>query len=90
MIARKIIVSACIVKSWLKCSASMTVPFGTASCVRMSSAWTPPHMKKENAVIPYRTPIRLWSTVVIHDQTPVLAGLASVPATVAIFASSAG
>ena len=59
MIARKIIVSACIVNSWLNCCASTTVPFGTASCARMANASTPPIMKKSMAVTPYRVPMRL-------------------------------
>ena len=85
MIARKIIVSACIVKSWLYSSASITLPFGTASWVRISSASTPPSSRNRKAVTPYRTPMRLWSTVVIHDQTTLsVVGTAMVPAAVAI------
>src|SRR3989304_4916896 len=39
----------------------------------MSSASTPPIRKNRNAVKPYKIPIRLWSTVVIQLQNPVVA-----------------
>src|SRR5690606_29383635 len=39
----------------------------------MSSASTPPTRKKSNAVAPYRSPIRLWSTVVNHATRPCFA-----------------
>jgi hypothetical protein len=34
----------------------------------MMSASMPPVRKKRNAEVPYRIPIRLWSTVVTQDQ----------------------
>ena len=37
----------------------------------MSNASMPPTRKKKSAVPPYSRPIRLWSTVVIHERHPV-------------------
>ena len=73
MTNRKIIVRPCIVKIWLYCSAFSTVLLGFASCDRISSASTPPMMKNRNDVIPYMSPIFLWSTVVNQLQKPVVA-----------------
>ena len=42
----------CIVNIVLYCAAVSTVPFGPASCRRMSSASTPPSTKKISAVPP--------------------------------------
>ena len=60
-------------KTSLYCAAFNTVPSGWASCDRISSASTPPTMKKTNAVTPYIRPIFLWSTVVNQLQKPVSA-----------------
>ena len=49
---RKTIVVPCIVNSWLYCAAVSTVPFGPASCSRISSASIPPITKKASAVAP--------------------------------------
>src|SRR6476660_3982552 len=70
MNTRKIMVRPCMVKIWLYCSGVRTWPFGRASCERISSASSPPTRKKKNEVTKYRTPIRLWSTVVIQPQNP--------------------
>ena len=59
----------CMVNSSLKRSAPTRVLSGRASCRRMISASMPPTRKKMNAEVPYRIPIRLWSTVVSQDQT---------------------
>src|ERR671922_2024326 len=72
MTTRKIIVTPCIVNTWLYVSASRKVPFGWASWTRSRSASMPPRRKKTNAVAPYRSPIRLWSTVVSHETSPVV------------------
>ena len=42
-----------------------------ASCTRISNASTPAIKNHKNDVIPYRVPIRLWSTVPIQPQMPV-------------------
>ena len=42
---------------------------GVISCVRISSAITPPATKNTSEVAMYMIPIRLWSTVVSHDVT---------------------
>src|SRR6185369_8580988 len=68
--ARNTMVVPCMVNRALKVRASMKVLLGVASWTRMSTASMPPSRKKKNAVTKYRTAIRLWSTVVIHDHTP--------------------
>src|SRR6266542_4443087 len=73
MTTRKIIVTPCIVKNSLYVDADRILPFGCASWSRMNRASIPPITKNANAVIPYRIPIRLWSTVVIQLQNPVVA-----------------
>ena len=73
MIARKIMVVACIVNISLYCCAERKLLFGTASWMRMNRASSPPTRKKNRADIPYRKPIRLWSTVVSQLTRPVLA-----------------
>src|SRR6266511_282086 len=70
MTTRKIMVTPCMVKIWLYFSAVSSFPFGRASCERISSASTPPIRKNTKEVKKYRTPIRLWSTVVIQPQKP--------------------
>ena len=50
MMARKIIVSACIVNSWLNTLALMSVEFGEANWIRMRPASRPPTRKKKQAV----------------------------------------
>ena len=77
MIARKTIVVPCIVNSSLNRCAPTRVLSGAASCSRMIRASMPPTRKKMNALVPYRMPIRLWSTVVIQDQRPLGAAAAS-------------
>jgi hypothetical protein len=52
MIARKIMVVPCIVKSALKACALTSVLFGTASCSRIRSASIPPSRKKAKALAP--------------------------------------
>jgi hypothetical protein len=52
MIARKIMVVPCIVKSASYVAAPTTVEPGRASCIRIRSASTPPIKKKPNAVTP--------------------------------------
>src|ERR1051325_679242 len=74
MTPRKIMVVPCIVKSELNVSALTSVLSGFISWRRMISASMPPIRKKMNAVLPYRMPIRLWSTVVIQLQIPVFSG----------------
>src|ERR1041385_2306578 len=74
MTPRKTMVVPCIVKSELNVSALTSVLSGFISWRRMISASMPPIRKKMNAVLPYRMPIRLWSTVVIQLQIPVFAG----------------
>ena len=69
MIARKIIVVPCMVNSPLKVSAVTTAFAGLASCSRIRSASMPPTRKNAKADVPYRMPIRLWSTVVSHAHT---------------------
>ncbi len=65
------IVSPCMVNAALYCCALRKVPSGVASCVRIARASRPPARKKKNVVTRYRTPIFLWSVVVIHSRTPV-------------------
>src|SRR3990172_11180472 len=82
---RKIMVRACIVKSWLNTDALTTLLSARISCVRMIMASKPPIRKNVKAVTRYSTPMRLWSTVVIQAQTPVgLVGRRSTAAMVAI------
>ena len=52
MIAKKIMVVACIVKSWLKTSGLTSSWSGLASCARMYSASSPPVMNMMKAVTP--------------------------------------
>jgi hypothetical protein len=52
MTTRKIMVSPCMVKSWLYASAERRFPFGRASWSRMSSASIPPRRKNMIAVTP--------------------------------------
>ena len=56
---RKIIVVPCIVRIWLYFSGVSSVLSGIASCVRISSASTPPSAKKTITVARYIRPIRL-------------------------------
>src|SRR5690625_5178760 len=80
MMARKIIVVACIVNSWLNASAPMMSKSGRAIWVLMRRACNPPTRKNANEVQKYRIPIRLWSTVVIQLHSPVsLWGRAKTP-----------
>ena len=59
----------CIVNAWLNCSFETICVPGRASSARMTSARTPPTMKKANEVIRYSVPIVLWSVVVSHLMT---------------------
>ena len=43
---------------------------GWDNCTRMTPASIPANSMKMNAVVPYKTPMRLWSTVVIQLQMP--------------------
>ena len=52
MPTRNTIVVPCIVNMVLYCDAVSTVPFGPASCSRMSSASIPPITKNMSAVAP--------------------------------------
>ena len=70
MIARKIMVVACIVNSALNISALTSVLLGVHNCSRMTSASRPPMTKKVPADTPYRMPMRLWSTVVNQLHRP--------------------
>ena len=53
MIARKIMVVACMVNSWLNIDALTSVLPGAHSCRRMTSASSPPMTKKVPADAPY-------------------------------------
>ena len=79
MMAKKIIVSACIVKSWLNTPALIRVLSASANCRRISNASNPPTRKKLTAETPYKMPMRLWSTVVIQLHTPLLDAMWSDP-----------
>src|SRR6478609_529506 len=68
---RKIIVVPCIVNSSLYVLGSRRVLSAWLSCRRMSSASTPPSMKKTKVRTMYMIPIRLWSVVVTQDVQPV-------------------
>src|SRR3954470_11371695 len=68
---RKIIVVPCIVKSWLYVCGVSSVLSAWLSCRRISSASTPPRMKKAKVRTRYMIPMRLWSVVVTHDVQPV-------------------
>ena len=70
MTKKKIIVTPCIVNSSLKVSAPTTSrPAARAAC-GSSSASTPPATKNASVAKKYRSPIRLWSTVVSQPRTP--------------------
>ena len=64
------IVVPCMVNSELYVSGLTIDRFGAVSCARMMSDSIPPRMEKASAVKPYRSPIRLWSTVVSQLHTP--------------------
>src|SRR6266508_4130245 len=66
MTTRKIIVTPCMVKNSLYVEADRIVPFGCANWSRMNRASIPPMRKNAKAVMPYRIPIRLWSTVALQ------------------------
>src|SRR6478609_142702 len=68
---RKIIVVPCIVNSSLYVLGSRRVLSAWLSCRRISSASTPPSMKKTKVRTMYMIPIRLWSVVVTQDVQPV-------------------
>ena len=71
MIAKKIIVVPCIVNNWLYISGlTKSIP-GAANCILIKRASIPPVRKRMKAVTPYRTPIFLWSIVVIQFKIPV-------------------
>ena len=70
---RKIMVTAWVVNRALYSAAVKNSMLGWASWIRISNASIPPMMKNTKAVYPYMMPIRLWSTVVIQDQIPVVA-----------------
>ena len=65
---RKTIVVPCIVKSWLYVCGSSSVLSACDSWSRISSASTPPSMKKANVRTRYMIPIRLWSVVVTQRR----------------------
>ncbi len=71
---RKTIVVPCIVKSWLYVCGSRNVLSACDSWSRMSSASTPPSMKKAKVRTRYMIPIRLWSVVVTQLVQPVRSG----------------
>ena len=71
MTPKKIIVVACIVKSWLNTSGLTSWASGVASWARMYSASIPPVENMMKAVTPYKIPIFLWSIVVSQSQIPV-------------------
>ena len=73
MTTRKIIVTPCIVKTWLYSAAESSFWPGAASCARMARASAPPIAKKNSDAAPYMMPIFLWSTVLTHARQPVLA-----------------
>src|SRR5690606_24504149 len=80
MPARKIIVTPCMVKTWVYTSADSSLAPGTARWVRISSASDPPTSRKKKAATPYMMPIFLWSTVNSHDFQPwVAVGRANTP-----------
>ncbi len=70
MIARKIMVVACMVNSALNICAVTSELFGVHSCSRITSASRPPMTKNVPAETPYRMPMRLWSTVVNQLHRP--------------------
>ena len=77
---RKIIVTPCIVKTWLYRAAESSFWPGAASWARMARASPPPMAKKNSDAAPYMMPIFLWSTVLTQDRHPVLArGRAKTP-----------
>ena len=53
----------CMVNSWLYCSGDRNCMPGRASSARITSAITPPMMKKPNEATRYIRPISLWSVV---------------------------
>ena len=59
MTTMKIMVVPCIVNIWLYVLAERKVLFGTASCVRMAIASTPPISMKTSEANRYRTATRL-------------------------------
>ena len=73
---RKTIVVPCIVNSWLYVCGDSSVLSGAPSCRRISSASTPPRMKKTKVVTRYMIPIRLWS-VVSDPRAPAASARAS-------------
>ena len=60
-------------KIWLYWSGVRMVPFGPASCARISRASRPPTTKNTSAVPQYIRPSFLWSMVVNQDFQPVVA-----------------
>ena len=69
--ARKIIVTPCMVNTWLYRSADSSFCSGAASCARIARASMPPITKNTSAEAPYMMPIFLWSTVLTHERHPV-------------------
>src|SRR6185312_14942187 len=67
---QNIIVTPCIVKSWLYASGDSRCVSACVSWTRMISASMPPRIKKTSAVTRYRLPIVLWSTVASTPKRP--------------------
>src|SRR5918993_5687454 len=72
---RNTIVVPCIVNSWLYVCGDSSVLSGAPSWRRISSASTPPRMKKTKVVTRYMIPIFLWSVVRTHERQPVGSGV---------------
>ena len=69
MIARKTIVVPCMVNSALNVCALTSVLSGRASCSAHDERLEPADQEEDEAEVPYRMPMRLWSTVVSQDQS---------------------
>ena len=63
MITMNTMAVACMVNIWLNTSGDTNVDSAVANWARITPASTPATRNTINAVMPYRTPIRLWSTV---------------------------
>ncbi len=70
MMNRKTMIAPCSVKAWLYMWPDMKVFFGVRSSRRTSIAKNPPSANAMSVLTRYIRPMRLWSTVVSHDQTP--------------------
>ena len=68
---KKIMMVPCAEKIWSKCSGGRypcAPPAATACCERIMIASEKPRSSMISARMQYMTPIRLWSTEVIHSR----------------------